>query len=82
MNIRETIVSEIHKIAVAQKRDIGTLTDDLPLMESGFDSLCFAVLVAQLEDDLGLDPFGSSEEIDFPVTLGEFIMLYENAAKH
>jgi acyl carrier protein len=81
MTIRATILTEIHKIAVAQKRDIGTLTDDLPLMESGFDSLCFAVLVAQLEDDLGLDPFSAADEIEFPVTLGDFITLYENAAR-
>jgi acyl carrier protein len=81
MTIRTTIISEIQKIALAQKRDIGALNDDLPLLESGFDSLCFAVLVAQLEDDLGLDPFSSAEEIEFPVTLGDFITLYENAAR-
>lgn len=81
MDIRATILTEIHKIAVTQKRDIGTLTDDLPLMESGFDSLCFAVLVAQLEDDLGLDPFSAADEIEFPVTLGDFIALYENASR-
>jgi acyl carrier protein len=81
MSIRSTIMSEIEKIAVAQNRDIGALTDDLALMDSGFDSLCFAVLVAHLEDDLGIDPFSSSEEIDFPVTLGDFIALYENAAR-
>jgi acyl carrier protein len=81
MSIRSTIMTEIQKIAVTQKRDIGTLSDDLRLMDSGFDSLCFAVLVAQLEDDLGLDPFSSSDEIEFPVTLGDFIALYENAAR-
>jgi acyl carrier protein len=80
MSVRSIIVSEIHKIAVAQKRDLATFHDDLPLMETGFDSLCFAVLVAQLEDDLGIDPFSSAEEIEFPVTLGDFIALYENAA--
>lgn len=82
MTIRSTIISEIEKIAVAQNRDIGSLNDDLPLLESGFDSLCFAVLVAHLEDDLGLDPFSATDEIEFPVTLGDFIQLYENAAVH
>jgi hypothetical protein len=28
---------------------------------------------------LGLDPF-SSEQVEFPVTLGDFIKLYEHAA--
>jgi acyl carrier protein len=50
-------------------------------MNSGLDSLCFAVLVARLEDRLGVDPFSSSEDIDFPVTLGDFVRVYENAAK-
>jgi acyl carrier protein len=80
MSVRATILAEIHKIALNQKRDISILSDDLPLMDSGFDSLCFAVLVAHLEDDLGLDPFSSADEIEFPVTLGDFIALYENAA--
>jgi hypothetical protein len=40
-----------------------------------------AVIVARLEDSLGVDPFTSAEVAGFPVTLGEFIELYENAAK-
>ena len=81
MSIRLTILSEIEKIAAAQNRQLGALTDDLPLAKSGFDSLCFAVLVAQLDDDLGLDPFSSADTIEFPVTIGDFIKLYEDAAK-
>ncbi|MEO6779637.1 MAG: phosphopantetheine-binding protein, partial [Bradyrhizobium sp.] len=49
----------MQKIAVRQNRTIAPLTDDLTLLDSGLDSLCFAMLVAQLEDDLGLDPFSS-----------------------
>ncbi len=81
MTIRATILSEIEKIAVRQNVEIPSLTDDLSLVESGFDSLCFAILVAQLEDDLGVDPFSADEEIEFPVTLGDFIRLYEHAAQ-
>jgi acyl carrier protein len=81
MAIRTTILAEIEKIAVKQKVEIPALTDHLPLLDSGFDSLCFAILVAQLEDDLGVDPFSSDTDVEFPVTLGEFIKLYENAAK-
>jgi len=80
MTIRSTILSEMQKIAVRQNRTIAPLTDDLTLLDSGLDSLCFAMLVAQLEDDLGLDPF-SSEQVEFPVTLGDFIKLYEHAAQ-
>jgi hypothetical protein len=56
------------------------LTDDLPLLESGLDSLCLAVLVANLDDQLGLDPFGADGNVDFPVTIGDFIGLYESVS--
>jgi len=49
-------------------------------MDSGLDSLCFAVIVARLEDELGIDPFTMSEEIEFPVTFSDFVKIYENAA--
>jgi acyl carrier protein len=49
-------------------------------MNTGLDSLCFAVLVARLEDQLGVDPFSTSDDISFPVTLGDFVRVYENAA--
>ncbi len=81
MTIRLTILAEIAKIAASQNRELGELSDDLPLAKSGFDSLCFAVLVAQLDDDLRLDPFSSGETVTFPVTVGDFIKLYEDAAK-
>ena len=81
MTIRLTILSEIEKIAQAQNRALGVLADDLPLSQSGFDSLCFALLVARLEDDLGLDPFSAPDGIEFPVTIGDFVKLYEDAAR-
>jgi hypothetical protein len=56
------------------------LTDDLPLLESGLDSLCLAVLVANLDDQLELDPFGADGNVDFPVTIGDFIGLYESVS--
>ncbi len=47
---------------------------------SGLDSLGFAVLVARLEDKLGVDPFTASEDAMFPVTLGDFVKVYEHGA--
>jgi acyl carrier protein len=78
--IRDRIVSQLQQIA--EERDKGTLprlTDDLILLESGLDSLEFAILVARLEDTLGVDPFSSADEVDFPITFGDFVQLYENA---
>jgi acyl carrier protein len=80
MSIRLTITSEIEQIAVEQKRTIKPLADDVVLLDLGLDSLCFAILVARLEDKLGLDPFTKSEDVYFPTTLGEFIKFYEDAA--
>jgi hypothetical protein len=57
------------------------LSDTLVLLDSGLDSLGFAILVARLEDTLGFDPFTASDDVYFPVTLGDFIRVYENAAK-
>jgi hypothetical protein len=37
-------------------------------------------VLAPLDDQLDLDPFGAEGLNAFPVTLGEFIRLYENAA--
>ena len=44
-----------------------------------FDSLSFAILVARLEDDLGIDPFTVSQDATFPLTIGDFIRAYENS---
>ena len=81
MSIRETILSQIRQIAQEQDKNLAPLTDDLVLLESGLDSLSFAILVAHLEDALGMDPFSTSDDVSFPVTLGQFIKFYEDAAK-
>jgi acyl carrier protein len=79
MSIRSNILKAMQEIATAQKKTLAPLTDDLALTNSGLDSLCFALLVARLEDETGRDPFSESDEVSFPVTLSEFIALYEHA---
>jgi len=81
MSIRLTIVEQIQQIAAEQEKKLAPLTDELVLLESGLDSLGFAILAARLEDVLGLDPFATSEDVYFPATLGEFIRFYENAVE-
>ena len=78
MSVRSRILSVMQQIAEEQNVTLPPLQDDLPLNESGFDSLAFAILVARLEDDLGIDPFTIAEEAAFPSTLGEFVRVYEN----
>ncbi|MGY2908727.1 acyl carrier protein [Bradyrhizobium sp. URHC0002] len=68
----------MQQIAEEQKVTLPQLQDDLSLHDTGFDSLAFAILVARLEDDLGIDPFTIAEDAAFPSTVGEFVRVYEN----
>ena len=79
MSLRATILDETRTVAANQKKVLGPLTDDLSLHDLGLDSLCFAILVARLEDITGRDPLGSADEARFPRTIGEFVALYEEA---
>ncbi|MDD2509005.1 MAG: phosphopantetheine-binding protein [Aliarcobacter skirrowii] len=53
------------------------LKDDVVLLESGLDSLGFAILVATLEEKLEFDPFTMMDEPLYPSTFGEFVSIYE-----
>jgi len=83
MSIRDEIITQFKQVSREQGRKLAPLKDPLPLLDSGLDSLCFAVIVARLENVLGIDPFTAAAEHDapFPVTLGDFVNFYENAAK-
>ena len=76
-SIRSTIVTQFEQVAAEQRHKLAPLTDDRPLMESGLDSLAFAIVVARLEDLLGIDPFTASDDAQFPVTFGDFVKMYE-----
>jgi acyl carrier protein len=80
MSLGSEIAALFAEVAQEQNKNLASLSDDLGLLETGLDSLCFAIIVARLEDRFGLDPFSADEEIDFPVTVGDFIRLYEHAA--
>ncbi len=67
-------------VARLQKQTLAPLHDDLPLLDTGLDSLAIAILVANLEDELELDPFGAGRDVAMPKTVGEFVALYEKAA--
>jgi acyl carrier protein len=81
LNVRSTIVAQFQRVASEQNRKIAPLADDLALLDSGLDSLSFAIIVAELEDTLGIDPFDTTEMVDFPVTFGDFVRLYEKSMR-
>jgi acyl carrier protein len=81
MSVKSTITAQFQQVAREQDRMLAPLSDELKLVQSGLDSLSFAIIVARLEDSLGVDPFNSTEAVEFPVTFGDFVRLYERFAK-
>ena len=56
---------------------VADLSESTVLLESGLDSLGFAVLVTRLEEEFGYDPFVLMEEPVYPRTLGDFVAIYD-----
>jgi hypothetical protein len=81
MSLRSVIIAQFEQVALEQKRKLAHVSDDLKLLESGLDSLSFALIVARLEDAVWFDPFDTDDEMRFPVTFGDFARLYENHQK-
>ncbi len=81
MSIKSTIIAEIERLAEEEEKKLPPLTEDLVLLDlSDLDSLAIAILVARLEERLGLDPFSNTDDVSYPITLGDFIRSYERAA--
>ncbi len=76
MPVRKTIELQFEQVAREQRYPLCPLSDDLELLHTGLDSLSLALIVARLEDSLGIDPFDAVER--FPVTFGDFVRLYES----
>ncbi|MDA1097709.1 MAG: acyl carrier protein [Proteobacteria bacterium] len=53
------------------------LTDDTVLLDTGLDSLGFAIIITRLEEELGYDPFSLAEDAFYPQTFREFVDFYE-----
>lgn len=79
-SLRNQIITAIKETADMRGTEIGALKDETVLLESGLDSLGFAILVARLEEELGYDPFVMMDEPVYPRTLGEFIEIYQRFA--
>ena len=81
MSVRATITSQFEQVAREQKRKLAKLSDQTKLLDSGLDSLSFALITARLEDALGYDPFDTTDDLRFPSTFGDFVKLYESHPK-
>ena len=56
---------------------IEEINTDTALLETGLDSMGFAILVARLEEEFGYDPFTLMDEPFYPRTFGEFVDIYQ-----
>ena len=74
--VRATTVALIVALLEEEGLPIPELGDDAVLLETGLDSLGFAVLITRLEDELGYDPFTLMDEPEYPQTLGELVAIY------
>ncbi|BBN80412.1 hypothetical protein PA25_03970 [Pseudoalteromonas sp. A25] len=79
MSIRNTIIETFHQVLNQTDSEllVPELHDDVQLLQSGLDSLGFAILVASLDEKLGFDPFTMMEEPLYPSTFSEFVGIYE-----
>jgi acyl carrier protein len=78
MDLREKIIKAMQDTAEAMGKRISLdLADSVVLLESGLDSLGFAILVSRLEEELGYDPFVIMTEPYYPRTLGDFVAIYD-----
>ena len=78
MSVKLTIMQQMEQVAREHGKILPPLKEDLVLANCGLDSLGFAVLVARLEDTLGIDPFTAADDAIFPITLGDFVKVYEH----
>lgn len=78
MNLRDLITETL--CAVMRENGLtppADFADDQLLLQTGLDSLGYAVLVTRLEQALGYDPFVLMDEPVYPRTFGELVAIYE-----
>jgi acyl carrier protein len=81
-NLRDIILTTLRRVADEQGVKLpDRLPDELVLLESGLDSIGYAILVVELEQRLGFDPFLESKIPVYPATLGQFIAFYEECQR-
>lgn len=82
-SIKPVIYQAFKDVCAEQDVQLPTeIHDELVLLDSGLDSLGFAILVAELENRLGYDPFVLMETPVYPRTMAEFVAMYESFADH
>ena len=74
--LKNRILGVFHEVARSQGVELAPLEGNTVLLESGLDSLGFAIVVARLEEELGYDPFVIAREPIYPRTVDDFVDIY------
>lgn len=81
MNLEQQIKQAMQQVAeLSDCKLLEPIQTNTLLLECGLDSLGYAMLVAQLEEDLGFDPFTELEIDIYPSTFAEFLAIYQQCA--
>ena len=83
MNTRNIIENNFAEILREAGANVPAhFSDELVLLQSGLDSLGFAVLITRLETACGYDPFTLMTEPFYPRTFGELVEVYDRFKAH
>ena len=82
MSTLESSIRKVFEQVWQQEKNTGApaLMPDTVLLETGLDSLGFAIFVTSLDEELGFDPFTLSDEAFYPQTFAEFVAFYATCA--
>ena len=74
----QQVFAHIWQQEMAAGDAVPVLMPDTVLLETGLDSMGFAIFVSELEEVLGYDPFAIAEDITvYPQTFAEFLVFYD-----
>ncbi|WP_289028058.1 acyl carrier protein [uncultured Paraglaciecola sp.] len=78
MDIEQVVRNAMIEVAeISDCKLVTAIEADTVLLESGLDSLGYAMLVGQLEEELGIDPFTEMAITIYPSTFAEFVAIYQ-----
>jgi acyl carrier protein len=83
LNLEQQIKDAMQQVAeLSDCQLVESINPDTLLLECGLDSLGYAMLVAQLEENLGYDPFTELALDTYPSTFAEFLAMYQQCANN
>ncbi len=83
LNLEQQIKDAMQQVAeLSDCQLVESINPDTLLLECGLDSLGYAMLVAQLEENLGYDPFTELAFDTYPSTFAEFLAMYQQCANN